>query len=779
MMFKLKPYLIKDNQPKNHHNTHFVLALFGLFILTIAMFGDVLFTSKDIVLSNQTCDIHNQFIYWRDFGFGELRNGNIALWNPYIFCGIPYLGGSQSALLYPLNLLYLFLPLSKAINFSIALHIFLAGIFMYLWTLHYKLHPLACFLSSVLLMFCGAHFLHIYAGHLPNLCTMIWVPLVFLSIDRLFKNYSFDKCFLGIFAVTMQILAGHPQYLFYTAVAVLLYSGLRIIKAKHRIKILSGIFIIYIGAFALGAVQILTSIQAAGESIRINGLSYNFASLFSFPPENFLTFLVPNFFGDNISLLYWGRCYLWEMSLFISVTGLILTIFGIIYGKQNIRYISITIIAMLFILALGSHTPLFRFLYQWIPGFNMFRGSSKFIFFASLFIILQAGIGLNYIIRSQSIPRKMIILTVMGSLLFGVTALCLRYSIIKNPQALWQHIMYAVYNMGESYLPVEIYTNATFIQQAGFLASKGIIITAGTLLLISIVLSMRKFNKIPYVIVLIAIIEIFIFAKASRATFHLSSTKSAEMKTFKDNYPGDYRILYFNNPNSTMSLQMHNIDGYDPGVLKRYAEFITFTQGRNPDTANQFLGFHHFHPLIKMLRCRYIFFHYENKMHYIDNGSTLPLLLLINNWALIPGRDQIFVAMNDADFNPREKVILQSMPYPKPSKSLKEGTTKILNYSTDHLTIETNLTHPAILLITNLYSKEWHARSLVGSTQEKYNIMPANYILQAIPLSKGHHHIRVEYLPLAFQIGKWISLISIIIYFGLLGWNYRNNRSRF
>ncbi len=289
---------------------------------------------------------------------------------------------------------------------------------------------------------------------------------------------------------------------------------------------------------------------------------------------------------------------------------------------------------------------------------------------------------------------------------------------------------------------------------------------------------MRKFNKIPYVIVLIAIVEIFIFAKASRATFHLSSIKSAEMKTFKDNHPGDYRILYPypNNPNSTMPLQMHNIDGYDPGVLKRYAEFITFTQGRNPDTANQYLDFSHFHPLFKMLRCRYVF---ENKMHYIDSGSTLPLLLLINDWTLIPERNQIFAAMNDAGFNPREKVILQSMPYPKPSKSLKEGNTKIINFSTDHLTIEANLTHPAILLITNLYSQGWQAKPLAKSAQKEYDIIPANYILQAIPLSKGHHIIRVEYLPLAFQIGKWITLISIIIYFGLLGWNYRNNRGLF
>ena len=41
----------------------------------------------------------------------------------------------------------------------------------------------AC-LAGTLAMFCGAHFLHVYAGHLPNLCTMVWVPRLLPSICR-------------------------------------------------------------------------------------------------------------------------------------------------------------------------------------------------------------------------------------------------------------------------------------------------------------------------------------------------------------------------------------------------------------------------------------------------------------------------------------------------------------------------------------------------------------------------------------------------------------------
>lgn len=109
--------------------------LLGLLAaLTLAVFGDVLFPPGNRVLSNGRTDVFLQFIHWRQFGFEELRRGNLALWNPHLFCGAPFFGGFQSALLYPPNVLFLLLPVVKDINWSIALHVFLAGAFTCLWT---------------------------------------------------------------------------------------------------------------------------------------------------------------------------------------------------------------------------------------------------------------------------------------------------------------------------------------------------------------------------------------------------------------------------------------------------------------------------------------------------------------------------------------------------------------------------------------------------------------------------------------------------------------------
>src|SRR5581483_3907240 len=264
-----------------------LLAIALLFVLTLATFFDLLLGANTQVVGNQTGDLFNQFIAWRDFGFRELAHGNLALWNPNVYSGAPYFGGFQAALLYPPNWLFLILPLSAAINWSIALHVFAIGAFMYLWMARRGLHPAAAFLAGTLVMFSGAHFLHIYAGHLPNLCTMVWAPLIFLAIDDLTTTRSLRGAWIGAGAVAMQILAGHPQYVFYTAIIVGIYSLLCLWKAPSKWNAIGGYALICLGGAALSAAQLLTGMQAANESIR-QELGRQMASSFSFAPENLL-----------------------------------------------------------------------------------------------------------------------------------------------------------------------------------------------------------------------------------------------------------------------------------------------------------------------------------------------------------------------------------------------------------------------------------------------------------------------------------------------------------
>jgi len=133
--------------------------------MTLAMFAGVLFLPGDRVLSQLGLDTSNIFVYWRQFGFDNLRSGHLPLRMPQVYSGLPFLGGFEEALLYPPNwILYLTLPLAKAINAEFALHVFLFGLFTAMWAGRYNLHPLAVLFAACVAMFSRPFFGQIFGG---------------------------------------------------------------------------------------------------------------------------------------------------------------------------------------------------------------------------------------------------------------------------------------------------------------------------------------------------------------------------------------------------------------------------------------------------------------------------------------------------------------------------------------------------------------------------------------------------------------------------------------
>ena len=55
-------------------------------------------------------DTIRQIYPWRSFSTDQLLKLQWPLWNPYQFSGAPHLANFQTAVFYPLNLLYLLLP---------------------------------------------------------------------------------------------------------------------------------------------------------------------------------------------------------------------------------------------------------------------------------------------------------------------------------------------------------------------------------------------------------------------------------------------------------------------------------------------------------------------------------------------------------------------------------------------------------------------------------------------------------------------------------------------
>jgi hypothetical protein len=759
----------------------FYIGPLGLLVLTLAAFFDVLFLVDDAVLSSVNSDLATQFVHWRGFGFGEIARGNLPLWNPHIYCGAPFLAGFQSALLYPLNVLYLVLPLAKAINWGIALHAFLGGLFFYLWAFRRGLHPLACFLAGAEFIFCAPCFLHIYAGHLPNLCTMIWAPLLFLAIDGAVEKPAAGWCLLGMFAVAMQILAGHIQYTYYTGIAASIYLAMRLYGAPARLKALGCFALFYMGAVILAAAQILPGIEAGRDTLRGMGVPYEFAAMFSFPPENLVTWLVPAFFGDKVHFPYWGRWYLWEMSLFVSVTGFLLAVYAVVFRQGRERFIPVAMAGILLLLAMGSYLPWFGLLYTYLPGFDKFRGVSKFVFQATLFMILLSAMGLDSLIR-DGLRKRWLVLAALGaaaslSLMIGLS---IRQS-AHAPSGLWAGLMRAIGGTGEVYLPPEFFANGLAILKAGEFAAQGLAMLSATSVVIAAVLFLRISNLWKSsLLVGLAVFELFSAGRATHHTSRLDAAYPGAMVEMFRQRPGEHRILNPDNPNLAMSMGWRDVWGYDPLIPRRYGEFMAWMQQADMmQIVRNDLQFRD-HPLLRMLGCRYMLTPVEGRMVLTDlGGDVMPRAALVGQWVVEPDRDRAFSILGQPGFDPQRLVVLERDPnLPAGKVSGNHGTVRVTESSTDHLTIEAEVKAASILVVTDNYTDGWRIVPLAGSASDGYEIIPANYTLRGVPLTPGHHRIRMEYRPASFVIGVWLSLAGVAAWMAaacVLLWRWRRS----
>jgi hypothetical protein len=100
-----------------------VLAAFVAVLYARLLFTNRVLASGDILL---------YFYPYRDYAAAALRVGEVPLWNPYIFLGVPFLANPQAAVLYPLHWPLSWLPVTTQIYWSAALHTWLLGMGGYL-----------------------------------------------------------------------------------------------------------------------------------------------------------------------------------------------------------------------------------------------------------------------------------------------------------------------------------------------------------------------------------------------------------------------------------------------------------------------------------------------------------------------------------------------------------------------------------------------------------------------------------------------------------------------
>jgi hypothetical protein len=343
-----------------------------------------------LVATGRFNDIAAQFAAWRSWGFGELARGRFPLWDPYAFGGHPFHASFEPGLLYPPNWLHLVLPLETALNALLLLHVWLAGALTYAWARRRGASAAGAFAGGASFMFCGPLFLRLYAGHLPYLCGVAWLPGLLLVVDELRRAPSARWIAAGAAAAALTVLAGNPQAVWLALLAAGLYAALELPPARRRAQYALALAAVAAGGAALSAAQWLPGLYAAAESTRWQGLAPDGASSFSMQVPDLLSLVVPSTLSEGLRRAASGSGFYWESCLHFGVAALGLALWA---GRRREGRPALAAAAILLVLAFGPAAPVSGRAFSALPFSSVFRASGRLALPACAFLALLCALG--------------------------------------------------------------------------------------------------------------------------------------------------------------------------------------------------------------------------------------------------------------------------------------------------------------------------------------------------------------------------------------------------
>jgi hypothetical protein len=162
-------------------------------------------------------------------------------------------------------------------------------------------------------------------------------------------------------------------------------------------------------ALGLAAVQLLPFLELARLSDRVVLTGFDIITLRSFPPREVLTFLFPYFFGNPGQLGGYTEVLLgkvnqdWLISTYLGIIPLAFVFFAF-RQKRSGFFLTAALVGLL--LAFGRYTPLYRLVYQLLPGVAMIRFPVKYLCLTTFGLSVLAALGLDSVAGSFAVGSE-------------------------------------------------------------------------------------------------------------------------------------------------------------------------------------------------------------------------------------------------------------------------------------------------------------------------------------------------------------------------------------
>jgi len=672
-------------------------------------------------------DIRRHFYFFKLVSFELMRAGELPLWIPHIYCGMPLLAASQVTPFYPVDLVLMLTgaPVNMVFNWDLLIHLMAAQVFSYLlFKRLFGRGPAAVFGA---VWFWNVFFLNsISTGDALNIRGMLLAPVVFYFVEAGMGEEGRPRDFLfGALALSMQLLCGGLQNTFYTMAAVGAYAVFRLVcRAREGEEVLRpvlGFAGMIAAGMAISGVQLLPAWEYSQLSVRSTG--FEWYKVWAIEPYQLIGYVMPMFEGRGTEHGYFG------------LAPLVLAAFALSFWRSPRKYFFLALGALAIVYSFGGHTTISSFI-AGLPLVRDFRGPFRgAIFFNFSVFALAAGAvaGMSKASESGAGKRALPAFAVTGILLiagFVVTAACAR----RYPGFDAGVVLASAVFLALSIVAVCVLVFSRFkAHAAGALVA---------LLLVDLALNYGGlysparvsdlFRKDPGVASL-------------EEGVRVASSRIAVYDTAHTNYFGLFGI--------------ESATGHHPFPTTRYSMFLPLL--KRPHVAS-LAGVD-----------RYVVYARDGQHRPHDppvNGAeevsiseapipALPRAFLVNRYRALPTAE-VLDAVRDRRFRPESEVILERQP-PRfePSEDVSApGSAVVVSRRANEVAIETESDHGSILVLTESYYPGWKAE-IDGSPAE---ILRANYVFRAVVVPEGNHEVVFRFRPASFIIGAIVSCVGAI-----------------
>ncbi|MBZ5495971.1 MAG: YfhO family protein [Acidobacteriia bacterium] len=750
---------------------------------------------------------HLRLIYpYRVFDAEHLQSLSVPLWNPYTFSGFPYLASLRCRIFYPVNFILFLLPAHLAMNFSLVLHVFLAGLFMYLLAREMAMDKVSASACAVAFMFSGFFIDELWWGHETVLSSMCWTPLIFLFFLWGLRKRKIVYGLLGGFVFGVQLFAGHPQCPYYGLVSLFLFSIylfiFYLIRGERQIAfcaIVTFIAIAVVGC-ALCAVQLVPAAELARYSVR-GAVEQNYAAFtrWSMAPSYLVTFLLPRssaVFGAGSFPFPVAIGYVGGFGLFMVAIS-----FFMIRNRYVLFFWILTLFAL--VLAMGRYTPIYALFYRCFPGFDTFRNPILLLYVYSFAASVLVGFGVFHVrnqvwkLTERAIKRTKLLLLGVGTCCLGIAmAAGISSSSVIAVQARSPQYDLAVgdNSLGAAGTIVKYFEKYrdTLTHDVGLI---------GLMAVLAILpLSVRKRTVWRNYVLAIAMPlfifgDLWIYAARFLKTYDLTPfTGKGKAVDFLSKEKLPFRVLpMLDYPEQDAVLKLNrisSINGYGSlEILKDYADFVAAFQNREPVQEFTILRFSNCSSVaVNLLNTKYILTATALqgpgfklvctdripaaktwdpdrkdtvKVNLYENRSALPRAFVMHRAVVKSDRKSILQAMRDPAFNAEEVVFVEEQPQIKlenVSPAQDDSKVSFRTYLEEEIVLDLRLNRSGVLFLSEIYYPGWEA--FVDGKETK--IYRADYLFRSVFLEAGGHSVRFVYRPVSYRIGVIASLATLL-----------------